>query len=257
MGYYDALNLEDDLLLMWGLDSATLKIEGQADATLTDCILDEPVDTREMDASGGQVVQQDTIKIWPVFKSSKPPLGSVLVDADGVYWTILTVTYKSQVKTWECHCRNLSIMDTTIGGVAINTATILKANVFRKGMANETIPAWRGYISGQCPATVDDQVTCRFQPSSSDAMIRYESEWTKETYRCFFEQNLPIDLAGSEYRIVNATGERFRLVAYFDAQRIDRLSCAIVVKITEGAEHWNHGNPATTVSLPQSHLQRQ
>ena len=253
MNYYDSLTLGEDLLLMWGLDSGTLKIEGQADIALSGCILDEPTDTREMDASGGQVVQQDAIKIWPTSKSPKPPLGSVIVDDKGVYWTILTVRYKNQVNTWECNCRNLSINQGLVDGVAINRATILKANVFRKGMANETIPVWRGYVSGQRPPTVADQVACRFQPSSSDAIIRFSGEFEKETYRCFFEQPLPVDLAGSEYRLVDMNGERYRIVSYFDADRIDRLPCCIAIKIIEGSEYFRpYGTPLPLPSPIQS-----
>src|SRR5208337_807292 len=103
MSYYDALLSEipnDFQQVIIGLDSGVLKIENITDTTLTNCILDEPADTHEMEPADGQVIQQDTLKIWPSSQSVKPPLGSVLVDSDGLYWTIIAVRYKSIVKTW-------------------------------------------------------------------------------------------------------------------------------------------------------------
>ena len=246
--YYDALLAEipNDLqTVVIGLDSGVLKIEGQADKTIT-AILDEPVDTREMEPAAGQVVQQDSLKIWPASQSAKPPLGSVLVTAsDGVYWTIIAVRYKNQVETYECHCRNLSI----ITG-ALNTVTILKSPIYGKGRANEAKPNWVGYVSGQTVPTEADQVTCRLQPSSTDAMIRFTAEWSRETIRAIFQEQLPIDIAAADYRLLDLEQNRYRIMNYYDAERIDRLPCAICVEITEGIEYFNGGTSGPP-PLPQ------
>src|SRR5271157_3750715 len=131
MNYYDSLlaNIPNDFQqVIIGLDSGVLKIEGIADTPLTNCILDEPADTHEMEPADGQVIQQDSLKIWPASQSVKPPLGSVVVtSSDGIYWTILAVRYKSLVQTWECHCRNLSIVTSSGPNAGLNTVTILKA----------------------------------------------------------------------------------------------------------------------------------
>ena len=176
-----------------GLDPGVLKIEGMADTPITS-ILDEPTDYHEMEPSAGQVIQADSLKIWPVSQSVKPPLGSVLV-TDGIYWTIIAVRYKNQVRTWECRCRNLSIINEASGpNAGLNVVTILKA-AYTKGYANEAKPDWRGYVSGETTPTDADKVTCRLQPSSTDAMIRFTAEWSKETMRAIFQDQLPIDLA--------------------------------------------------------------
>ena len=250
MDYYDALLTEipndfQDVLI--GLDSGVLKIEGRSDTTLTNCILDEPTDYHEMEPSSGQVLQADTLKIWPAARSAKPPLGSVLVDPDGTYWTILAVRYKNHVQTWECRCRNLSIVTATGDdpNAGLNTVTILKAQ-YSKGRANEAKATWLGYVSGLETPTEADQVTCRLQPSSTDAMIRFTAEWSKETKRAIFQEQLPIDLAAADYRLLDSAGGRYRIMAYYDAERIDKLPTAIVVAITEGVEYFRgtQGPPA-------------
>ena len=140
-------------------------------------------------------------------------------------------------------------MDTINAG--LNTVTILKAD-YGKGRANEAKAIWKGYVSGLTTPTDADNVTCRLQPSSTDAMIRFTAEWSKETKRAIFEKQLPIDLAAADFRLVDENGNRYRIMAYFDAERIDKLPCAIVVQIIEGAEYWNVGTkPPAPLPHPQ------
>ena len=240
MGYFETLSIANDLLVVWGLDTATLKVEGQSDVALTKCVLDEPVDTKEMEAAAGQVPQQDVLKIWPTSFSPKPPLGSVIVDSLGVYWTILSIRYKNMVECWEAHCRNLSILPSTM-----NIATILKAQ-FVRGQANEAKAKWLGINSGVLNGTVADQVPCRFQLVGEDAFIRFNSEWVRETYRCILQNSIPIEMAGGEYRLIDLQGNRYRITNYYQEQRIDVLSVAICVRIIEGVEYFS----ATPTPLP-------
>jgi hypothetical protein len=252
MSYYDALLAEipsDFQTVIIGLSSGILKIEGATDTTLTNCILDEPEGSIEAEPAAGQVIQRDSLKIWPVSQSAMPPLGSVLVQGE-TYWTILSVIRKGQVETWECRCRNLSIA-TNAGtpNAGLNTVTILKAQ-YEKGRANEAKAIWLGYVSGLSAPTEADQVTCRLQPSSTDAMIRFTAEWSKETIRAIFQEQLPINLASADYRILDSVGNRYRLMQYYDAERIDKLPCAILVQITEGIEFFNGGTSGPP-PLPQ------
>ena len=246
MGYFDSLDLSRDLEVCDGLDTFTLKVEGSTDVELTKCVITEPIDIAEMEPSDGQVVQMDQSIIWPVYRSpTRPPLGSVLVDADEVYWTILAIRHKQLVETWEAHGRNLSIIPGTI-----NTATVLKAH-FDKGRANEAKPEWRGLVSGKHHPTDADKVTARFQPSTEDAVLRFDAEWMKQSVRIILDKPLPLDLANGEYRIVTSTGERYRVLKYFDQERIDRLPVVFAVKILEGAEFWQAGIPADPLLPPE------
>ena len=251
MSYYDALlsaipNDFENVVI--GLHTGILKIEGAADTAITS-ILDEPVDYHEMEPAAGQVIQADCMKIWPASQSVKPPLGSVLL-TDGIYWTIISVTYKNQVETYECRCRNLSFVDNSGNeNAGLNTVTIMKAT-YGKGRANEAKADWRGYVSGEKTPTTADQVTCRLQPTSTDAMIRFTAEWSKETIRAIFQEQLPINLAAADFRIVDIVGNHYRIMQYFDAERIDRLPTAICVKIIEGVEYYKGG---TTGNQPMPH----
>lgn len=237
------LDLSHDLEVMHGLDTFTLKVAGQADVALPSCVLTEPTDTHEMEPTAGQVPQMDQLIIWPIYRSpTQPPLGSCLVDADGIYWTILAIRRKQHVDTWEAHCRNLSIMAGTI-----NQVTLLRA-VYRKGRANEARPIWKGLFSGQHPPTSEDVIPGRFQPAMELAQIKYGAEFTRETYRVVLDRPLPLELAGGEYRMVNQAGERFRVLEYFQEQRIDKLPVCLVAKIVEGGEYWP--TPPSELSPP-------
>lgn len=248
MTYYDALLTEipDDLTnVVIGLSSGVLKIDGMADTTLTNCILDEPVLTKEMEPAYGQIAQLDALKIWQAKYSVKPPLGSVLVH-HGIYWTILSVLWKQQVATYEVRCRNLSIVPSTI-----NTVAILEAKKHCKGKANEAVGCYKGYVSNEYPPTDADKVTCRLQPDSTDAKIQFDAEWSKETFRAYFQTQLPIHVAGSDWRLVDEEGNRYRILRYYDAERIDTLPVAICIAITEGVEFFQPpSGPPQPLPLP-------
>jgi hypothetical protein len=81
-------------------------------------------------------------------------------------------------------------------------------------------------------------------------MIRFTAEWSKETIRAIFQEQLPINLASADYRILDSVGNRYRLMQYYDAERIDKLPCAILVQITEGIEFFNGGTSGPP-PLPQ------
>jgi hypothetical protein len=223
------LDLSHDLELVYGLDTFTLKVESAADITLANCVLTEPVDTREAEPTDGQVPQMDQMVVWPTYKSpTQPPLGSVLVDGDGVYWTILAIRRKQHVETWEARTRNLSV----VAGV-VNTITLLKA-IYSHGRAGEAKATWQGLFSGQTPATAEDTVPGRIQPATELAQIRYGAEWQKETYRVLLEKSIPLHIVGGEYRMVDTAGNWYRILEMMGAERIDRLPCVIVVRVSEG-----------------------
>lgn len=237
MGVYD-VDLSEDLLVCVGLDSFVLKVEGAADVTLSECVMTEPVDTHEQEPSDGQAPQMDQIMVWPRSRSAKPPLGSVLVDDEDTYWTILNVRRKQHVETWETHCRNLSIVPSIS-----NQVTLLKA-VYGKGRANEARAQWQGLFSGEKPATDEDVIEARLQPAMELAQIRYGAEWARQGYRLIMKQPLDIDLAGGQYRVVDASGNRYRILELFQECRLDRYPVAMLVRIIEGREYVVAGTPS-------------
>lgn len=210
-------------------ESATLRI-GVTDTTLPS-VLTEPHELKELEPAGSQVTRRGTLFVWSRSRSVEPPIGSIIIDHDGIYWTVWKTTTKQHVETYECFCLNLNIIT-----AATNTAKILVAT-YGKGMAGEAKATWNGLWSGVAGGNATDTVTARFQPSEETAQLEFGAEWKKETYRVYFVQPVPVEAAGGEYRLVDSAGHRYRVVRYYNEQRIDRLPVAIAVRITEGAEY--------------------
>lgn len=230
-----ALDNVDDLLYCDGLETMTLKVTGQPDVELLECVITEPTVYREMEPSDAQVPQADQLAAWPVSRSSMPPLGGVLVDSDDVYWTILRVRHKRHMENWEATCRNLSVTTGTT-----NQATILTAT-YGHGRSGEAKAVWVGAVSGAATPTTADVFTARFQPSAETAILRFGAEFTKMTYRVIFNEPVPINVAGGEYRLVDNAGYRYRVMEYAQEERIDKLPAAIALRILEGAEYHTLG----------------
>ena len=225
----------------------TLRMPGRPDVAVAK-MLDEPVTWKEMEASNGQVIKGDMKMIWSAVRYPiQPPIGSLLIDDGGRYWTGLSLTYKDQVQLWEMTVRNLSINAGAVFGqvppLPSNLATIIKAS-YRKGDANEAKATWRGAISDLTPPTDSDVIQAHFQPSAESAMIFLGSEYTKTTYRVYFAKPCPIELASSMYRLVDSNGYHYKVQMYSAEQRLDVLPVAIATRILEGVEYWGNGPPS-------------
>lgn len=211
--------------------SATLKVSGSSDVRLNRCVLNEPVQWKELEATGAQVLRQGTLFAWPKSRSTQPPVGAVIVDSGGTYWTIWQVVYKQHVQVYEAKCLNLSIVT-----AVANTATVLKAT-YTHGMTGQAKATWKGLWSGVEGGIAADTVAARFQPSDETARLEFGSEWRKQTYRVFFDSPVPVDVAGGDFRLVDSSGYRYRVMQYHNEERIDRLPVAIAVRINEGTEY--------------------
>jgi hypothetical protein len=224
-----AFNYSDrsaDYGILQGLEPYTLRIAGQPDLVLQS-VLTEPITYREELPAGGMVRQGDLLAVWPIAASQEPPLGSKLIDADGTPWTILTVVKKEHVNTWECTARNLAVACNLN-----NFATVLRAQ-YAKSPAGAALATW--YPLG--PA-----IPARFQPQRQDAQIFEDAEWTKTEFAVVLSQDVldwlgfPVELTGSNYRLMDSQGRHYRVTGYQRAERIDALPTATAVLVLEGAE---------------------
>lgn len=243
------LHLEHCWEYMVNLRPVTLRIYGLSDIHIPPAVLTEPVQWKEMVSADAQVIRMGTLFVWPQKFSPQPPIGSVIIDEFGTYWTIFKLVYKDIVKTWEAYTLNLSIMPgPNAQNPERNLATVLIAS-YEKGEANEAKAIWRGAFTGQDPpvtdpnATPTDTIQCRFQPLKELSQIQFSSEFASEQYRCYFNEPWPVQLAGGEYRLVSPDGNRFRIMEYVDQLKIDKLPCALAIRITEGYEYWQGGTP--------------
>ncbi len=216
----------DFAYLAAGNEPYTLRIAGQPDLLLPS-VLTEPVSYREELPADGMVQQGDLLAVWPIADSQQPPLGSRLIDPAGAVWTILTVVRKDHVNTWECTARNLAVAYNLD-----NFATVLKAQ-YTKSAAGAAIAAW---------TPIGPAVPARFQPQSQDAQIFEDAEWTKTQFTVVLAADVldwrgfPLELAGSNYRLMDQQGRHYRVIRYRRAQRIDALPTATAVLVLEGAE---------------------
>ena len=225
------IDISQDWALVDNLFSVTLKVAGSSDAYIPNCVLDEPTTIREMEPSGAQVLRQGTVFIWPKKFSVQPPIGSIVVDDEGTYWTVWKCIKKRALDMYEPFCLNLNIVT-----AATNKATLLRAT-YIKGGANEAVAVWHGYNSGQTTPTDADKVTARFQPSEETAKLEFGADNSQEMYRVYFSNPPAIELAGGEFRLLNSDGHSFRVLKYYCEGRIDKLAVAVCEKITEG-ETW-------------------
>ena len=220
------VDLSADFNVLDGNEPYTLRIAGQADMLLP-AVLTEPISYKEELPADGMVQQGDLLAVWPIAASQQPPLGAKLIDSAGTPWTILTVLRKDHVNTWECTARNLAIAYSLD-----NFATILKAQ-YSKSPAGEAIATWH---------PLGSPIAARFQPQSQDAQIFEDAEWTKTEFTIVLAADVldargyPVELAGSDYRLMDKDGRHYRVTSYQQAERIDALPTATAVLVLEGAE---------------------
>ena len=215
-----------DFYMLDNLEPITLRIAGQADQAIPQA-LSEPADWKDPDQAGGNVLEGDILWVWPIVATpTQPPLGSLLIDSNGTAWTILNVTRKQHVQTWEAHTRNLSI----VYGLN-NFASVYKAT-YAKSPGGEALATYSLLLSG---------IPARFQPIETEAQILEDSAWPKTTYHVYlgqdiFSPQIPVEPASADYRLVDSAGRHFRIVQYQRAERIDVLPYAVCVLIIEGSE---------------------
>ncbi len=229
------------------LSSVTLKVYGNPDQHLNKVVMTQPVQWRELSPTDGQVIRRGTKFIWPRKYAAVPPIGAIIVDRQGTYWTVWRELYKEIVHSVEVDCLNLSIVIAPNGlNPNENIATVLKSR-YGKGEANEARVDWLGYFTGHDPAitnpntTPNDLIPARFQPSMESARLAFGAESSSEIYRVYFQPPLPqnfLELAGGEYRLVSPAGHRFRVLKFYQEEEIAQLPCAIAEKITAGDEYF-------------------
>jgi len=216
-----------DFYTMDCLVPLTLRISGQSDQSIGQA-LEKPAEWIDPENVGGNVLEGDELWVWPIAQTPvQPPLGSLLIDPNGINWTILHITKKTApLSVWEAHCRNLSVVYKLN-----NLASVLEAT-YTKTAVGELVPTWSTILSG---------IPARFQPVETEARILEDAEWPKTTYHVFlgidiFSPEIPVEPASADYRLVDSAGRHYRIVEYQRAERIDALAKAVCVLIIEGAE---------------------
>ena len=221
------IDFSSDFYTLDDLQPLTLRVAGQADQAIP-AAQDHPPDLKDPDQAGGQVLEGDRYWVWPIAATpTQPPLGSVLIDADGATWTILSTTKKKTPQgVWTAHTRNLAVAS----GLN-NVAAVWKAT-YTKSAAGEAVATYAAILTG---------IPARFQPIDTTEQILEDAEWPKTTYHVIlgldiFSPEIPVEPASADYRLVDSTGRHYRIIKYQRAERIDVLPLAVCVLIIEGSE---------------------
>jgi hypothetical protein len=192
-----------------GLEPVTLLRGGTSAAALGTAIahaLRRAVTTYEAAASDGRYTASDVAWHLPVAEvSTRPRLGDVLRDAQGVRWVVLEVVQTTLGSRWLCTARSLAVahgLDDTI--------TILQA-AYPKGSGGAMDPVWQPWRTG---------IAARIQPLSAQAGLENESRKTTARCRVFIEEPLVLD---HRHRILAAEGTLYRVLGTTAAQRIGEL----------------------------------
>lgn len=227
----DLVAVESDFLT-----TAIFKPSNASQVTLPSVVLRSRTRWRELKPAGGNVIRQGIRFVWPSYLTDRPKIGDVIV-ADGDYFACWRVDLKPELNCYETDAIRLFITPTSFNRCLLLVAT------YGKGEANEAKAEWTGYFSHADPPTSEDTIRCHLQPLSEDAAVQFGAEWSQERYTCFFENPIPREFAGGEFRLVDTSGNRYRAVKYYAEGRIEMLACALVERITEGSEFWAAGTP--------------
>jgi hypothetical protein len=174
--------------------------------------------TDEADAASGHVARHDVVWQFAWDEASDlPRLGDQIIDADGGCWTILSVESCRGGTRLRCQTRNLHLVYELVDRVDVQQA------VWDDPGTGPEIVGWTT-IRSAVPAriqpyrvTVDDEST----PASSTAV-----------YRVILGEQIELD---HNHRLVDPQGGVYRVVEYSQAQRIDVLPVATVVKQAAGS----------------------
>jgi hypothetical protein len=164
--------------------------------------------------SNGQCVAAEVDWHLPSAELQAPPgIGDVILDGDGLRWTILELELIMLRTRWKCSARELSIaygLDDTV--------TVLKAE-YAKSDAGAAEPAWQTWRTG---------VRARIQPVEVKVGAEYSAQCATSTYRIFVEDDLVLD---QTHRIRGADGTVFQIASVTGSARLGELQTIEAVKI--------------------------
>ena len=152
VGFDPSTDFED---ITDGLEAVTLTPRFSSSTTAVTAALQRAVTTNEVQASDGKYLASDVRWHLPVAEvSSRPALGTRIVDAGGTYWIILDVQEATLSRRWRCICRNPAIAYGLDDTITIELAS------YSKGDGGAAEKSWKVWKAG---------VRARIQPAGPEA----------------------------------------------------------------------------------------
>ncbi len=188
-----------------GLEAITLKQPGDASGTAVAHAKRRAVSIKEAQASFGRYTSSD-VK-WRLSQSeytSQPELGSKIIDAAGVYWTVLSVERAFADTEWACMTRALAIV------AGLDCVVSIQRAAFEKDAAGASVSVFAEVSA----------VRARIQETGSAAVLESGLHLTRRTFEITVAEEVEID---NTCQIVGPDGTAYEFSAYERAETIDSL----------------------------------
>ena len=143
--------------------------------------------------------------------SSRPALGTRIVDSGGTYWIILDVQQATLSSRWRCICRCPAIAYGLDDTITIELAS------YSKGDGGAAESRWKVWKTG---------VRARIQAVSGDIGDEQGARRTRQTFDIFVCEDFgtSADLAITHnHRVKDAKGTTYRITGFSDAEDIGQL----------------------------------
>jgi hypothetical protein len=170
--------------------------------------------TSETEPAGGHVAQCDVV--WQFSwdeTNAMPRLGDVLIDAAGASFIVQSVEQLAAATRLRCTTRNLSLLYELVDRLDVQQAIIEDVG------GTPQVVGW---------ATIRAALPARIQPHELEVDNTSSPAQSTATYRIILGEQL--DLA-ADSRFIDALGNIYQLVEYAQAERIDALPAATVIKL--------------------------
>jgi len=213
------LNIQDDFAaILDGGEPITLKRRDSAATIAVAKAWRFSSRTGEAEPSGGHVAQRDIVWQFPWDDANQPPrLGDAILDAAGECFTILSVEPLGAKTRWRCTTRNLRLV------YQLNDRIDVQQAVWEDPGGGPEIVGW---------TTVRSAVPARIQPSQLAIDNESDPATATATYRILLGEELDLN---ADSRFVDPQGNVYQLIDLTQAERIDALPVATVLKQPAGS----------------------
>lgn len=164
--------------------------------------------TREAEPSGGTAVAADAQWYVVLAENDAPAVGDLIIDAADGHWTILSFEHAPLLGRWKCAVRELRI------AYGCGERVDIERPVWSEGETPEIVD-WQ-YVATALPV--------RIQPIEVGLD---ESDAEQAEFRVILGESIELE---AHDRFVAADGTIYYLRSYEQAQRIDALPVATVVR---------------------------
>jgi len=195
-------------------EAATLKRRGSATTVALAKAWRYSSLTQEAQAGVAGVARHDVTWqfAWPEVVDL-PRIGDSILDVAGECWTILSVEVRGAGSRLRCTARNLRILHELDERVEIQQA------VWDEGESGPEIVGWQ---------TLRAAVPARIQPEHLIVDHTGDAPTSTATYRVLLADDTPLD---HNHRLVGPDGAIYQVLEYSQAERIDVLPMAMVVRL--------------------------